>query len=78
MNDCIEIIETIERDCPICDKVHVVEKCKHISRGVIHGKYFSFEEVYFRCPVTNGEFIPAGLMDENLSRARVAYNKSIE
>ncbi len=39
-----------ERDCPLCDKVHFVEKRKRIGEMLIKNEITSYEEVYFFCP----------------------------
>ena len=44
------LIEKVERDCPLCDKVHFVEKRKRIGEMLIKNEITSYEEVYFFCP----------------------------
>ncbi|MDW7662617.1 MAG: DUF4065 domain-containing protein [Bacillota bacterium] len=66
-------------DCPICDNVHLLDKKKRITQGVIKGETIEYEEVFFSCSVTNeeeNEFVPATIFDENLLRARNVYRKS--
>ncbi|MDD2402663.1 MAG: DUF4065 domain-containing protein [Clostridia bacterium] len=70
------LIEKIEMDCPICNKVHSLEMRKRLTQGLVKGEVVDYEEVYYLCPLSNEEenkFVPAGLMDENLLRARDAY-----
>ena len=73
------LIKKIIRDCPICDKVHKVEMRKGITQGLVKGVVFEYEEVYFLCPYGeidgSNTWVSAGMMDENLDRARDAYQK---
>ena len=73
------IIETIEMDCPLCDKIHKVEKRRRFTSYLIKGEPTEFQEDYFYCPnfyySAENEFVSAEMMDENLQRAREAYNK---
>lgn len=70
------LIETIEKDCPICNKVHFLERRKRQTQAIIKGEVVDYEEVYFLCPNSDdeeNEFAPASLMDENLLKCRDAY-----
>ncbi|MGH4140684.1 type II toxin-antitoxin system antitoxin SocA domain-containing protein [Clostridium sp.] len=70
------LINTIEIDCPICNKVHSLEVRKRLTQGLVKGEVVDYEEVYYLCPLSDeeeNEFAPAGIMDENLLRARDAY-----
>jgi putative zinc finger/helix-turn-helix YgiT family protein len=70
------LVRTIERDCPICDKVHSVEERKRIAQAVVKDEVVDYEQVYYYCPLSGeeeNEFVPAGVMDENLLCARNAY-----
>lgn len=72
------LINTVEMDCPVCDRVHNLEKRKRITQAIVKDETVEYEEIYFLCPLCNeeeNEFVPAGLMDENLLRARNAYRK---
>lgn len=72
------LIEKVERDCPICDKVHLLEKRKRETLGIVKGETVEYEETIYLCPVTDeeeNEFVPAAIMDENLLNARDAYRK---
>src|SRR5665647_2198632 len=72
------LINTVEMDCPVCDSVHSLEKRKRITQTIVKDETVEYEEIYFLCPLCNeeeNEFVPAGLMDENLVRARNAYRK---
>ena len=70
------LIRTVERDCPLCNEVHSIEERKRITQAVLKDEIVDYEEIYYRCPISDeeeNEFVPAGLMDENLLRARNAY-----
>lgn len=74
-----EVLEKVERYCPLCNKVHFVEKRKRIGEMLIKNEATSYEEVYFFCPESidyeEDEFVSAGLMNQNLRSARNAYRK---
>ena len=73
-----EILEKVERYCPLCDKVHFVEKRKRIGEMLIKNEVISYEEVYLFCPESvnyEDEFVSAELMNQNLQRARNAYRE---
>lgn len=78
-NPSEKVLEKVERYCPLCDKVHLVEKRKRISEMLIKNEIVSYEEVYFFCPKSvnyeEDEFVSAGLMNQNLQNARNAYRK---
>lgn len=70
------LIETAERDCPICNQTHLLEKRKRITQGIVKGEVVDYEEIYYLCEISDeeeNEFVSAGIMDENLLRARDAY-----
>jgi len=70
------LVRTIELNCPLCNKVHVIEERKGITQAIIKGEVVDYEHVYYCCTLSDeeeNEFIPAGIMDENLLRARNAY-----
>lgn len=70
------LINTVEIDCPICNKAHSLEKRKRLTQCLVKGEIVDYEEVCYLCQLTDGEeneFVPAGIMDENLLRARDAY-----
>lgn len=73
------LIERIERDCPLCNKTHFIEKRKRESLMVVKNEEVTYEEVYFFCPDSTeyeeDEFVSAELMDQNLQSARNAYRK---
>lgn len=78
-NPSEKVLEKVERYCPLCDKVHLVEKRKRISEMLIKNEIVSYEEVYFFCPKSvnyeEDEFVSAGLMNQNLQNVRNAYRK---
>lgn len=64
--------------CAICGKKHEIEIRKRDSQALVRGESVLFEETYYLCRnggYTDNEFVPAGVMDENLLRARDAYRK---
>ncbi len=70
------LVEKKEMDCPICNRVHILEKRKRETQGIVKGEVVSYEEVFYLCPITideDNEFVPAAVMDENLSRAKDSY-----
>lgn len=72
------LISIVEMDCPICDKVHKLEQRKRIAQSIVKDEVVNYEEIYFLCPISDeeeNEFVPAGLLDENLLRARDAYRQ---
>lgn len=72
------LINTNEKDCPICNKVHSLELRKRLTQSIVKDEIIDYEEVYYLCPLSDeeeNEFVPAGLMDENLLRARDAYRR---
>lgn len=79
MNDNY-LIEKVERDCPLCNKVHFVEKRKRVGEMLIKNEVTNYEEVYFFCPESvdyeEDEFVSADLMDQNLLSAKNAYRKN--
>jgi putative zinc finger/helix-turn-helix YgiT family protein len=70
------LINTIDMDCPICNKVHSLEMRKRLTQCLVKGEVVDYEEVYYLCTLSDeeeNEFVPSGIMDENLLRARDAY-----
>lgn len=73
------LIGSIEMDCPFCNKIHPLEQRKRLTQSIVKDEIVEHEEVYFSCPLSDedeNEFVPAGLMDENLLRARDAYRQN--
>ena len=71
------IVEVVSRDCPICDKVHDVEKHKKNVSIEIKGESVEYIAEFFACPndSIDGEnaWTPANMLDDNLLRARDSY-----
>ena len=42
------LIEHVERDCPLCNKVHLVEKRKRESQMLIKNEEVTYEEIYLQ------------------------------
>lgn len=71
-------LSTVEMDCPICNKIHLLEKRRRLTRSIVKDETVDHEEIYFLCPSGDGdenEFVSAGLMDDNLLKARDAYRQ---
>ncbi len=72
------LIGMVDKDCPCCNKTHSLEQRKRLSQSIVKDETVDYEEIYFLCPLSDeeeNEFAPAGLMDENLLRARDAYRQ---
>lgn len=73
------LLEYEERDCPICNKVHKVEKRTRNGGVLIKEKPISFQEIYYVCPDCpndeENEFVSAEMMDVNFQTARNEYRK---
>jgi putative zinc finger/helix-turn-helix YgiT family protein len=70
------LIGTVRMECPICDKIHDVEKRKRIAGTVIKDEEVTYEETYFYCVNADegeNEFETGEVMDANLMNARNAY-----
>lgn len=77
MNNDI-LVEAIEMECPICSVVHTIEKRQRDTQSLVKGEKVDFSEVYFlcnECDEEENEFVPAGIMDQNLLKARDAYRR---
>lgn len=65
-------------DCPICNKMHSLEKRKRLTESIVKDEMVEYEEMYYLCSLggeEENEFVPSGMMDENLLRARDAYRR---
>ncbi|MGD9676922.1 MAG: type II TA system antitoxin MqsA family protein [Vulcanibacillus sp.] len=72
------IISMVDMGCPCCNKTHSLEQRKRLTQSIVKDETVDYEEIYFLCPVCDeeeNEFVPAGLMDENLLRARDSYRQ---
>lgn len=68
----------VDMGCPCCNKTHSLEQRKRLTQSIVKDETVDYEEIYFLCPVCDeeeNEFVPAGLMDENLLRARDSYRQ---
>ena len=66
MNDNY-LIEKVERDCPLCDKVHFVEKRKRIGEMLIKNEIVPYEEVYF--------FVQRALIMKKMSLSKLTIRR---
>ncbi len=72
------IISMVDMDCPFCNKTHSLDQRKRLTQSIVKDETVDYEEIYFLCPLSDedeNEFVPAGLMDENLLRARDSYRQ---
>ena len=72
------LIGNEDYDCPICDRTHHIERRKRITQAVVKDEIVEFDEIFYLCPAGEADdntFVPAGLMDENLLKARDAYRR---
>lgn len=77
-NSKYKVLEQLEYDCPFCNRTHVLECRSRMTQAIIKKEIVSFNEIYYYCPYSTddeNEFVPAGLNDENLLRARNAYRQ---
>ncbi len=66
--------------CAICGRSHEIEIRKRDSKMLVRGEPIDYEEIYYLCPdggYADNEYCPAGIMDENLLRAKDAYRKNM-
>lgn len=66
-------IEKLKHDCPLCDKVHEVEKIKRIISSTIKDCCVDHEETVFRCPFRDEEWYHGKMLDDSLLSMRDAY-----
>lgn len=75
--DKYEVLDRTEMDCPICDKVHVLELRRRVSTVEIKGVEVQYEDDYYFCEnakdYEEDEFVTGEMLNENLRRAREAY-----
>jgi putative zinc finger/helix-turn-helix YgiT family protein len=73
-----KLLEMIEMECPICNAVHTIEKRQRDTQSLVKGEEVDYNEVYFlcnECDEEENEFVSAGIMDQNLLKARDAYRR---
>lgn len=76
--DKSKLIQKIFMDCPICDKIHTVEKRTRMTKILMHGKAVHYKETYFLCRNSEddeNEFVTGKIVDENLMNARKVYDR---
>lgn len=74
-------VEKIVMDCPLCDKVHEVEKRYRITNTVIKNDEVTYLEDYYLCVNSDEdmcEFVTSEMMESNLMNARNSYRKKHE
>lgn len=70
--------ETLVMDCPVCDKIHEVEKRFRIAKTVIKNEEVTYLEEYYLCVNSDEnmrEFVTSEMMEFNLMNARNSYHK---
>lgn len=72
------LIRKIHMECPLCDKIHEIEKRTRIAKTIIKGEEVNYEETYYFCKNSDedeNEFVTGKMENENLLNARNAYRK---
>lgn len=75
---CSILIQKFEMDCPLCGKIHEIEKRKRITSTIIKEEEISYEETYYFCKNSDkeeNEFTTGKMENENLLNARNVYRK---
>lgn len=49
------LINIIEMDCPICNKVHLFEHRKRLTQSIVKDEVVDFEEIYFLCTLSEDD-----------------------
>ena len=73
------LISKIKMKCPLCDKVHEIEKRTRVAKTIIKGEEVNYEETYYFCLNSDedeNEFSTAKMENENLLNARNEYRKA--
>lgn len=73
------LIRKIKMECPLCDKVHEIEKRTRVAKTIIKGEEVNYEETYYFCVNSDedeNEFSTAKMENENLLNARNEYRKA--
>ena len=73
------LIRKIKMECPLCDKVHEIEKRTRVAKTIIKGEEVNYEETYYFCLNSDedeNEFSTAKMENENLLNARNEYRKA--
>lgn len=73
------LIRKIQTECPLCDKVHEIEKRTRIAKTIIKGEEVEYEEIYYFCQNSDedeNEFVTSKLENENLLNARNTYRQA--
>ena len=66
-------IEKLQHDCPLCDRVHEIEKIKRIVSSTIKDCCVDHEETVLRCPIRDEEWYHGKTLDDSLMSMRDAY-----
>jgi len=68
-------IEEVKYSCPICEKVHKVKVYQEPTKALIKKQPIEYLETYYYCPISEEEFYPSQILDNNLLEARDNYRK---
>ena len=63
------------KSCPCCDKEHDLELQENTDMVKIKGIFVKYQEQTYYCKNTDTYFASGKMEDENLKRARDAYQK---
>ena len=66
-------IEEVKYSCPICEKEHKVEVYQEPIKALIKKQPIEYIETYYYCPISEEEFYPSQILDNNLLKARDSY-----
>ena len=50
------VLRAIEWDCPICDKVHLVEERKRSTQAFVKDEIVDYEEIFYCCTNLQNNF----------------------
>ncbi len=66
-------IEDVKYSCPICEKVHKVKVYQEPTKALIKKQPIEYIETYYHCPISEEEFYPSQVLNNNLLEARDSY-----
>ena len=69
------LIKEVEYNCPICEKKHKVEVYEEKTKTLIKNQSIEHNELFYFCPISDEEFYPEDIMDQNLLRAMDKYRE---
>jgi putative zinc finger/helix-turn-helix YgiT family protein len=75
MDDRI-FIEEVKYNCPICEEVHKVKVYKEPTKALVKKQPVEYIETYYYCPISEEEFYPSQILNNNLLEARDSYRRN--